>query len=76
MSELSILSSAQTGMQRGLNGIKKNALNLASKSAMQAQTSPANDLLEMKSNQYQLLSSGKVVAAVDELLGSLLDEKS
>ncbi len=75
MSDLSILGTAQAGMQTGLNGLKRNALNLASKEAMQSQGAPVEDLVEMKMNQYQVLASGKVIEAVDEILGSLLDEK-
>lgn len=76
MSDISVLGVAQTGIQTGLNGMKKNALNIASKEAMQNQSSPVNDLVEMKMNKYQVLASGKVVETVDEMLGSLLDEKT
>ena len=76
MSDSSILGIAQTGMQTGLNGIKKNALNIASKEAMQTQSSLVNDIVEMKMNKYQVLASGKVIETVDEILGSLLDEKA
>lgn len=76
MSDSSILAIAQSGMQNGLNGIKKNAANIASKEAMQTQSAPVNDLVEMKMNKYQVLASGKVVETVDEILGSLLDEKA
>ncbi|WP_198264019.1 hypothetical protein [sulfur-oxidizing endosymbiont of Gigantopelta aegis] len=72
----SVLGTARQGMQTGMDGIKKNALNLASKEAMQGNRSPINDLVEMKMNKYQVLSSGKVVTTVDEMLGSLLNEKA
>ena len=76
MSDISILGIAKTGMQTGLNGMKKNAINLASKEAMLPQSSPVNDLVEMKMNKYQVLASGKVVETYDEILGFLLDEKA
>ncbi|MCU7801505.1 MAG: hypothetical protein KZQ70_15575, partial [gamma proteobacterium symbiont of Lucinoma myriamae] len=57
-------------------GLKRNALNLASKEAMEAQGAPVKDLVEMKMNQYQVLASGKVVETVDEILGTLLDKKT
>lgn len=76
MSDISILGVARTGMQTGLDGMKKNAINIASKEAMQVQSSPVNELVEMKMNQYQVLASGKVVETVDEILGSLLNEKA
>lgn len=76
MSESTILGIARTGMQTGMDGLKKNALNIASKEAMQAGGPPLNDLLDMKMNKYQVLASGKVVETIDEMLGSLLDEKA
>jgi len=76
MSELSILGIARTGMQTGLDGMKKNAINIASKEAMQSQSAPVEDIVEMKMNSYQVLASSKVVETVDEVLGSLLDEKA
>ena len=76
MSDISVLGIAQTGIQTGLNGMKKNAINIASKEAMQNQSSPVNDLVEMKMNKYQVLASGKIVETVDEMLGSLLDVKT
>lgn len=76
MSDNSILGIAQAGIQTGLSGMKKNATNLASKESMQAQSSPVNDLVEMKMNKYQVLASGKVIETVDRMLGSLLDEKA
>ena len=30
----------------------------------------------MKINQYQVIASGKVIETVDEVLGTILDEKS
>ena len=76
MSDNSILGIAQTGIQTGLNGVKKNAANLASKESMQSQSSPVNDLVEMKMNKYQVLASGKVIETADQMLGSLLDVKA
>ncbi len=75
MIDNTLLTIAQSGMQTGYNGLKKNALNLASKEAMQGKTDPITDLVEMKMNKYQVLASGKVVETADELLGSLLDKK-
>ncbi|MCW8932530.1 MAG: flagellar biosynthesis protein FlgE [Gammaproteobacteria bacterium] len=76
MSDVSILGIARTGMQTGLDGMKKNAISIASKDAMQTQNSPVNDIVDMKVNKYQVLASGKVVETVDEMLGSLLDVKA
>ena len=70
-----ILGTAEMGMQKGLDGMRKNALNLASKEAMQVQSSMVNDLVEMKMNKYQVLASGKIIETVDEMLGSLFDKE-
>ncbi|MCN4144467.1 MAG: hypothetical protein LC437_05185 [Thiohalomonas sp.] len=64
------------GMQTGLDGLKRNALNLPSKEAMAAQGAPVKELVEMKMNQYQVLASGKVIETVDEILGSLFRQKN
>lgn len=76
MSDMSILGIARTGIQSGLNGLKKNAINIASREAIQAKSSPANDLVEMKMHKYQVITSGKIIETFDEVLGSLLDEKA
>ena len=76
MSDNSITGIALTGIQTGMAGMKKNAANLASKDSMQGQGDPVNDLVEMKMNKYQVLASGKVIEAADEILGTLLDEKA
>ncbi len=76
MSDISNLSTARAGMKTGLDGMKKNAVNIASKEAMQSQSAPVDDLVDLKMNKYQVLASGKVVETVDEMLGSLLDTKA
>ena len=76
MSDNSISGIALKGIQTGMAGMKKNAANLASKDSMQGQGDPVKDLVEMKMNKYQVLASGKVIEAADEILGTLLDEKA
>ena len=84
MSIGSILGTAQNGMQTGVDGVKKNAAGIASKDALQSPDGgtapvkgvPVTELVEMKINTYQFQASGKVVQAVDAMLGSLLDEKA
>ena len=70
-----ITAIAQTGIQQGINGLKKNASQLASKSAMDGKADITTPVVEMKINQYQVLASGKVIETVDETLGALLNEK-
>jgi flagellar basal body rod protein FlgG len=81
MSDNSILSIARTGVQNGLDGIQKNASQLASKDALASgmtdasPVSAVNEMVDMKMNQYQVIASGKVIETVDQMLGTLLDEK-
>lgn len=80
MSESTILATAQSGIQNGMTGLKKNASQLASKDfilpevSTQPKSSATNELVEMKMNKNQVLTSSKVIQAVDEMLGTLLDE--
>ena len=76
MSGNDILAIAQAGMQTGMSGLRKNALNLAGKETIEAQSTPVEELVEMKMNQYQVLASGKIIEITDEMLGSLLDEEA
>ncbi len=70
-----ITATAQTGIQQGLNGIKKNASQLASKAAMEGKADMITPVVEMKVNKYQVLASGKVIETVDNVLGTLLNKK-
>jgi len=76
MSDNSILAIAQTGIQTGMNGLKKNAAVIASKDAAENPSTHIDEVVDMKVNQYQVVASGKVIETVDEMLGSLLDEKT
>ena len=70
-----ITATAKTGIQQGLNDIKKNASQLASKAAMEGKADIMTPVVEMKMNKYQVLASGKVIETTDEMLGALLNEK-
>ena len=76
MADIDILGIAQAGIQRGMAGLRNNALNLAGKEAIEAQSTSVDDLVDMKMNQYQVMASGKVIETADEMLGFLLDEES
>lgn len=69
----SALSSAVTGIHRGLQGLDDNADAVA-----RASTGDGGDvvtpLVESKLNQLQVEASAKMVKSVDEAVGSLLDE--
>ena len=68
---------AVLGVQRGLQGAQENAAKIAS--AGQMGGNPA-DLVEplvgLKLNELQVQASAQVIKRLDEMLGSLLDEKA
>ncbi len=70
-----ITAIAQNGIQQGLQGVKKNASELASKEAMEGKADRIGPIVDMKMNSYQVQASGKVIETVDQILGALLDEK-
>ncbi len=69
------LSTALTGIQRGLDGMQQNASRIAS--TEQLNDSGKQDLItpliETKSYQFQAEASAKMVKTIDQTLGSLLN---
>lgn len=78
MSLIQPLNSAFTGIQRGLNGMQHSASQIASANQFnQTGTKElTNSLIESKSYQLQVEASAKMVKAIDETLGSLLDVRA
>lgn len=82
MSSIPALNNAQLGIQRGLHGLRENAATIASADMLRhdSQTGSAADLatpmVEMIDNQLQVEASAKVMRAVDETLGTLIDIKA
>ena len=76
VSDNSILAVAQQGIQTGIAAMTKNAAKISSKEAMEDPSILINEVVDMKLNQYQVLASGKVIETVDEMLGTMLDEKT
>lgn len=66
-------ASAVTGMQRGMEGVDRNAAAIA-----RASTGEGDDvtapLVESRLHQTQVEANAKVFKELDEMLGSLLDE--
>lgn len=64
------------GIQRGMQGLDRNAAEIAG--AAGDQSGPTQDvvdpLVESKSHQAQAEASAKVVQTADETLGTILDE--
>lgn len=75
MSMTSVLGNALCGIQKGLSGIDKNAAKIASADAFNSQNPVdfTKPLVELQSNRLQIEVSAKVMTAVDETIGSLLD---
>ena len=75
MSSIPALNSAVTGILRGTNGVRRNAAEIASADMLRG--TPGKDLatplVEMIGHRIQAQASAKVIKAVDEMLGSLID---
>ena len=73
----SINNTALAGIQAGLNGLQKNASQIASKSTMEGNsTQPlVESLVDLKANVQQVSASVKLLEVNDQLIGSLLDTK-
>jgi hypothetical protein len=79
MGVLSVQSSAVQGIQRGLDGLRKDAAEIASADQLSkaGQESDLNGaLVDLKQNQVQVQASAKVVSALDEVLGSIIDTRA
>ena len=72
------LSHAITGIQRGLNGAQKQAAEIAS--ADQFNSDSPNGLVEplvgLQQDRLQVQASTRVLQAVDDMIGSLFDDKA
>ena len=76
MGVLSVQSEAVQGVQRGLDGMRKNASEIASADQLNKagkDTSLVGSLVEMEQNKMQAQASAKVVSAADEVLGTIID---
>ena len=79
MGVLSIQSSAVQGIQRGLDGMRKNAAEIASADQLNKagdETDLVGSLVGMQENKIQVQASAKVVSALDEVIGSLIDTRA
>ena len=72
----SALGSALQGIQRGLNGARENAHNIATATSSGSLNSITESVIGLKQNVVQVQASAKVVSTVDEILNSLLNDLS
>lgn len=76
MSVLSVQSEAVLGMQRGLDGMRRNASEIASADQLNRagqDTDLEGAMVGMQQNKAQVQASAKVVSAMDEVLGTIID---
>lgn len=79
MGALSVQGSAIQGIQRGLDGIRKNAAEIASSDQLNQagqNTSLESSLVGLKQNEVQVQASAKVVSALDQVLGSIINTEA
>lgn len=79
MGVLSIQSSALQGIQKGLDGVRQNAADIASQEQLSnagKETDLAGAIVGLKENTIQVQASAKVVSALDEVVGTLIDTRA
>ena len=78
MSGISALNTGIVGIQRGVNSARSHAAQIASAETMNADspTDLADPLVGLISDRLQVQASAKVVKAIDQMLGSLIDIKA
>jgi hypothetical protein len=79
MSVISVQSSAVIDIQRGLDGIRRNAAEIASADQLNnagQETDLASSLVDMQQNKVQVQASAEVVSALDEVLGTIIDTRA
>ncbi len=71
----SLLDTALTGIQKGMNELQKNAGEIAGKSTMEGENIKPlmQSLVELKANVQQVEASTKVLQVSDEMIGTLID---
>lgn len=79
MGVLSVQNSALQGIQRGLDGMRQNAAEIASADQLNRagkDTDLETSMVEMNQNKVQVQASAKVVSALDEVIGTLIDTRA
>jgi len=76
MGVLSVQNEALQGIQRGIEGLRKNASEIASADQLNRagkDTDLEGSLVDLQQNKIQVQASAKTVSAADEVLGTLID---
>lgn len=75
MSGISGINSSLQGIQRGMQGLARNAAEIASKDFMETKGSEglARITVEMMQNKNQVQASAKALQIIQETIGTILD---
>lgn len=79
MGILAVQNSAVMGIQQGLNNLRRSAGEIASADQLNQagnETDLVGAVVGLKQSEAQVQASAKVVSAVDEVLGTLLDTEA
>jgi len=82
MNSISAFNAGLQGIQKGMNGIRKNAHDIANAKSIDPATQQTTvkdvtePLVDLKLNQLQAEASTKVIQASADMIGSLLDIKA
>jgi len=74
----SATSLALVGMQRRMQGAQSSAEKIASANQLQHKipTAAIEALVDLKQNQVQVSASAKLFSVIDDMIGTLLDDKA
>ncbi|MDH5424597.1 MAG: hypothetical protein OEY29_06380 [Gammaproteobacteria bacterium] len=79
MGILAVQNSAVMGIQQGLTNLRRNAAEIASADQLNkagSETDLAGSVVGLKQAEVQVQANAKVVSAVDDVLGTLLDTQA
>ncbi|MDH5517211.1 MAG: hypothetical protein OEY36_05230 [Gammaproteobacteria bacterium] len=79
MGILAVQNSAVMGIQQGLNNLRRNASEIAGADQLNQagkETDLAGSLVGLKQSEVQVQANAKVVSAVSETVGTLLDTEA
>ena len=79
MGVLSVQSSAMLGIQRGFDGLRRDAAEIASADQLNNAgqgTDLEGAIVGLNQNKVQVQASAKVVSALDEMVGTLIDTRA
>jgi hypothetical protein len=74
----SATSLAFFGIQRGMEGVRRNAEKIAGADQVNSRNPGAKveALVDLKENQLQVSASTKLLSAIDDMIGTLIDDEA